>query len=216
MGINPLLSKHIKTLEEKDMLTSILEKNKVALIHGESGSGKTVFAIKHLNDNKIIPILVDFDDNCQQEMKENGIETIIVDGYTFMKEILDIGKGKDLRDSISGSVLIIDTWTLFCKEMDYDEHQAIDMINKLSNSGFTIIILAHTKPFSGKEDVPDVDGKIYKHIKSRFYIRRTTLKSQIEYDLIIEKARGYKGKKIISLRVEIRDTGAQQWNEKKH
>ena len=53
MGINPLLSKHIKTLEEKDMLTSILEKNKVALIHGESGSGKTVFAIKHLNDNKI-------------------------------------------------------------------------------------------------------------------------------------------------------------------
>ena len=48
MGINPLLSKHIKTLEEKDMLTSILEKNKVALIHGESGSGKTVFAIKHL------------------------------------------------------------------------------------------------------------------------------------------------------------------------
>lgn len=205
MGTNPLLLKHIKKSEAKDMLTSLIEKNKLALVHGESGSGKTVFAIKHLNENNITPILVDFDDNSNEEMDKNEINATIVDGYTFMHEMLDIEHGRELRESIKGSCLIIDTWTLFCKEMDYDEHQAKDMLEILSKAGFTIIILAHTKPFSGKEDVPDMDGKVYRHIKSRFYIRRTTLKSQIDYDLLIEKARGYKGSKIIKIRTETRE-----------
>lgn len=197
-----LLDKHIKQEESKDMLTNIIEKNKITLVHGESGSGKTIFAIKHLNEFDIEPILVDFDDNTQAELKEVGVKALIVDGHPFMTELLDLTNGEELRKELNGSVLIIDTWSLFYKELEISEDDALKLLEKLTEVGLTIIVASHTTIYSGKEDSPDVSPFVYRHIKSRFYIRRTTLKSKIEYDLIIEKSRGYKGPKIISLRTE--------------
>ena len=190
------LSKYIKIKEEKEMLTPYIEKNKITLIHGESGSGKTVFILEHLNSNAITPILLDFDDNEPEEIKEMSLECTLVDGELFMEDY------PDNLSLLENQVVIIDTWTLFHKYIG-DENTAYNMLKKWTEKyNITIIILAHTQPFSGKEDKPEVADHIYRHIKARLYIRRTTLKSSIEYHLLIEKLRGYKGNKIIELRKE--------------
>lgn len=198
-----MLEDFIKIEKDKAMLTELIEENKITLLHGESGTGKTVFILKHLNVNNIEPFLVDFDDNTQNEMEQLNIKTTILDGEKFMEMLLSDENGVTLRERYRGAVLIIDTWTLFITTMfSKDEDKAFKKINKLASKGFTIILTAHSKEYSGKEAIPDVKAEVYKHIKARLYIRKTTLKKFIEFHLLIEKLRGHKGSKIRLLRTE--------------
>ena len=192
-----------KKEHQKMMLTPLIEESKITLLHGESGSGKTMFAIKHLNKNNIIPLLIDFDDNEDDELKELGLKAENIDGEMFADDLMNKHSDKKILKDL---VLIIDTWTLFCRYIGKEEIDAISILHKLSEEhSATIIILSHTVAFSGKEDKPDMDNNVYRHIKSRLYIRRTTLKSSIEYDLIIEKLRGYNGTKLLNIRTEKRE-----------
>jgi archaellum biogenesis ATPase FlaH len=198
-----------KKQKKNVMITEYIEQNKITLIHGESGSGKTIFAIKHLNKNNIEPTLLDFDDNYEDELAKLGCKVEgIADGDLFFDELIrnkvdDDGTNK-IALFLKDKVVIIDTWRLFSNHIK-DEHKAIDILNLLTDKyNVTIILLAHTEQFSGKNDEPDMSRDIYSHIKGRLYIRKIMLTNSIKYDLIIEKLRGYIGPKIINIREEKR------------
>ena len=182
------------------MLSTYIEKNKITLIHGESGSGKSIFAVKELNEAGIKPVYIDFDDNELNEFRTLNCECDLIEGETFFDDF--IGKNYynlELWNHLKDKVVIIDTWTLFSAYCG-SELNAHRIVKDLIRLGSTVIILAHTTPYSGKEDKPEMEDKIYRHIKARLYIRRTTLKSKIEYHLIIEKLRGHQGDKMMLLR----------------
>jgi len=194
--------------EVKSMLTPLIEENKITLIHSESGSGKTMFSIEHLNQHSITPILIDFDDNEQDELNILNLKADLLDGEKVMELLLsnnEIEKN-NLLSELKNKVVIIDTWTLFCAEfsnvdttLNLQEY-AKEFCDELTSYSITVILLSHTNLFSGKEHMPDVLDKVYRHIKGRLYIRKTSLKNEIQFDLIVEKIRGYKGERIIRLR----------------
>jgi len=66
-------------LKAPERLTELFAKGKT-LLYGASGAGKTYSAIKHLNRNKITPILIDFDNN----YKPDGIEFNYIGGKEFI------------------------------------------------------------------------------------------------------------------------------------
>jgi len=210
------LKKLRKRKEKKIMLTDLIEEKKITLIHGESGNGKSVWIVKHLNDKGIIPIIIDFDDNEVEEFESMNIKAELLDGDRFIETMISDSKDKEeLVKEIDGKVLVFDTWSLYVDTLKYSVEQSNNeikiklkeeyaklMLDKLTEIGATIIIIAHTKPYSGKEDMPDMDPEIYRHIKGRLHIRKSTLKTKVEYHLIVEKVRGYKGETIIEIRIE--------------
>ena len=75
----------LKQREEKQMLTEFIEEHKITLLHGDSGSGKSVWIAKHLNEQDIVPIFIDFDDNEVAEFESLGISAKLLDGDRFMQ-----------------------------------------------------------------------------------------------------------------------------------
>ena len=205
-----LINEFMQSYEEKSMLTDLIEENKITLIHGESGSGKSVFAVKHLNENRIEPFIADFDDNNPRELELNGLKARLLDGSKFLRYLLyegpkEIPKKDELLELYRGAVIVIDTWTLFVRELyEGEELHALLALQRVSALGFTFIVISHTNEFAGKEPVPDVSPEVYRHMKARLYIRRNTRTNDISYDLLIEKLKGYKGPKSLNIRTEKR------------
>jgi len=192
-----LLLQYKKKDGGKSMLTPLIEENKITLIHGESGAGKTIFILKHLNEHGIQPLLLDLDDNEVEELEALDCECDMIDGYSIIESLKKDGMPE--IQALTGKVVIIDTWYLFYTEIGSEEI-AYEVLKEMTKHNITVIIVAHTVAYSGKNDRPDIKDEIYKHIKGRLYIRKTSLKNTIEYHLIVEKIRGYKGDKILLIR----------------
>ncbi len=196
--MNSILEQFRPVAEPRVMLTELIEKNKTTLIHGESGAGKTVFSIEHLNLDGVKPILIDFDDNGQESLNDMGLKVDVLDGAALITELID-NRNNDVLAALRDEVVIIDTWTLFARHCGSEE-LAKKHMDTLNDNGITIIIVSHTKPYSNKEDVPDMESNVYRHIKARLYIRKTSLKAAVEFHLIVEKVRGFKGNPIQLIR----------------
>ena len=203
-----MLTKYYKKEIEKVMLSEYIEQYKTTIVHGESGSGKSIFAVKELNDAGITPVYIDLDDNEINEFETLDAKCELLDGYDFLKDLIIfdddeniIELNNELIEHLKDKVVIIDTWTLFSGFCG-SEYKAYDITKILNKNNITVIILAHTIPYSGKDDKPEIADKIYRHIKARLHIRITKLKTKTEYHLIIEKLRGFLGNKIKLLRIE--------------
>ena len=66
------------------MLADVFRKNKINLLYGESGSGKTISTIKALNKEGIEPLLFDFDDNDSPMV--NNCSYLHIDGYKALAD----------------------------------------------------------------------------------------------------------------------------------
>ena len=73
--------KNYGELKAPETITDVIAKGKT-LIYGNSGAGKTYSTVKHLNKNKIIPILLDFDNN----PKIDDLEFSAIDGGVFVNQ----------------------------------------------------------------------------------------------------------------------------------
>jgi len=209
--LSELLQKYVKeeTVEVNTMLTPFIEKNNITLLYAESGVGKTVFMIEHLNKSGIVPLLIDFDGNKQSHFKPLGLnlKTHILDGEQFM---LDIFKNDNLRKDLQGYTIIIDTWRKlveFYKTKTTNittEAEALKRLESLLKyiPNLTIVIIAHANCFANKEDMPDMDSEVYSHINGRLNIKKHTTTSKRTFTLFIDKVRGYTGDNIILLREE--------------
>jgi archaellum biogenesis ATPase FlaH len=185
-----MLTNHLIT-EYKDivMVGKVFKKNGISLIYGESGTGKTVSTIKAMNIEKIVPILLDFDNN--QSPQENKCEYVHVNGTTALKD-------KDLILPMN-SVVIIDTWAYYCKANPAINKMAF--IDKLIEVGNTVIIIAHNKGIATKQDIPDMDEEIVNHLSAKLWLERKGIIKKGIGEIInilhIYKCRGYSGKTTI-------------------
>lgn len=81
MKLQDLQTEYNRYLDiNKDMITDLVD-NGINLLYGESGVGKTYSMIKHLNQNNIKPILVDFDNN----KKIDDLDYYQIDGEFFVE-----------------------------------------------------------------------------------------------------------------------------------
>ncbi len=198
---NDVLNKYKKKDGAKSMLTPLVEENKILLIHGESGAGKTVFAIKHLNGYDIMPLLFDLDDNEMEELNSLDCKCDMIDGYALIDDMLADEDTDEVFEAMTGKVVIIDTWQLFHSAVGGEEVAHALMV-KMTEMGITVIVAAHTTSYAGKEDRADMQESVYRHIKGRLYIRKTTKKYEVQYHLLVEKIRGYKGSKMELIRID--------------
>lgn len=201
---------YAKKEEEINMLTPYISENDTALIYGQSGSGKTQFIVNHLNENNIVPILIDFDNNQTSHFKavNQKSEVLIVEGVDFLSAILKKSNSQ-LRQDLKGKVLILDTWVLINvwfneRGTPLTEQQVYKKLKTLKDNieDCTIIIIAHADCFGSKEDKPEMDSAVYNHIDTRLNIKVHTTTTKRTYTLFVEKVRGYTGEKIRLLRVE--------------
>lgn len=181
-----MLNNKIVTYEDIIMLGKVFREHDINIIFGESGSGKTISTIKALNEDNIIPLLLDYDHNDSPET--NGCEYIHIDGTKW---------NKDKNASIpSGYVIIVDTWQMFLTNGG-----SLDILNKIVKEGNTVILIAHNKPIATKQDIPDIDHKYVNHFGSKLFLERNISKNKgtytISYNLHVKKCRGYKGEPII-------------------
>jgi len=163
--------------EETIMLAQVFRKNKVNLLYGESGCGKTVSAIKALNNEGIEPILFDFDDNDSPE--QNECSYLHIDGYKALAD-------KNMTIPVD-KVIIVDTWHTF-----KSAGGEISLLDRMAEHN-TVIIIDHNRDLSGKRDIPMMDEALVNHLGSKLWLERSMNKAGTHHNLHIKKCRGYKG-----------------------
>ena len=143
----------IKTPEPVE-LVGLMEKGGVGLLYGESGLGKTVFAIKHACKhfgNQVA--LIDFDDNPRVDILDD-VEYLHIDGKMLIDRLDDI----DIPD---GYVMIVDTYRM----LEQTAGSVGDVIELLNKSGSnTVIVIAHSKDLATRRDLADVDEVWKNHL----------------------------------------------------
>lgn len=155
------------------LLGGVFPMDKITFLYGESGVGKTVSAIKALNESDVVPILIDYDHNLSPEV--NGCKYIHIDGYAIKKT----------DNVIKNEVIIIDTYA----KMDMKILKMLEPFN-------TIIIIGHNKGIATKTDIPDADEEFVNHVGSKLYLAYN--KKYGTYNLTVFKCRGYSGDRIIA------------------
>ena len=175
-----MLKYEIKEYKKMELIGSLFEKGSVNLIYGESGVGKTITTMKLLNKQDIVPILIDYDNNRSPD--ENQCKYIHIDGYLMNKD-------NKLNIPID-KVIVIDTYSRYM-----DSGNTHDFLNKLSEHGNTVIVVAHNKNIATKRDIPDVDEQWSNHLGSKIWMDRTKVGANIH----ILKSRGYVGDRIVKV-----------------
>jgi len=156
------------------MLAQVFRQNKINLLYGESGCGKTISAIKALNAEGITPILFDLDDNDSPE--QNNCEYIHVDGYLALAN-----KRLVMPDN---KVIIVDTWHKF-----KSAGGIIEKLELIAETN-TVILIDHNQSLATKQDIPTMSPELVNHLGSKLWLERT---KKGETNLHIKKCRGYRG-----------------------
>ena len=162
------------------MVGKVFREYGINLLYGESGVGKTISAIKALNEDELTPILLDFDNNDSPEFNEckydhiNGAEVLASEESIVMPV---------------DRIIIVDTWS---------EYQSaggtIEFLYRLANKN-TVILIDHSKAIATKQDIPTLSGKVANHLSAKLYLER--IKKDNSVQLRILKSRGYRGPGII-------------------
>ncbi len=173
-----MLTDIIVNYEETVMLAQVFRQNKINLLYGESGSGKTVSAIKALNQDGIEPILFDLDDNDGPE--QNDCSYIHINGYKALANkhmVMPINK-----------VIIVDTWHTFSSAGG-----TIAKLEMMAEHN-TVILIDHNKDIATKKDIPTMNEELVNHLGSKLWLERIyTAKNGTAHNLHIKKCRGYRG-----------------------
>jgi len=169
------------------MLGDLIPKNKVTLLHGKSGAGKTLSIIKYFENLDIEPVLIDFDDNISYSTRK----ILHLDGYKFLNYYLSDKTQEEVLDLLKGKVVIIDTYAKCNLALEEREVKlkTQDIATKLSDYGITVVVIAHSNIFAGKAPEPDTDNVFANHVACRLFLNYKIVKKKPEIQLIIEKLR---------------------------
>ena len=186
-------------LEEIERIGGILPKNKLTLVTGLPGTGKTYTTVKFLNQNGIKPIYFNLDNT-----SIGDLEVEMFDGQAMI-ELFNMGN--DFKD-LHGKVVIVDTYSRmesFMPTMVKNHQVAVDTMEKLTDRyGITLIIIGHPEDYVGKDSIfkdnPALIRHCYEHIHFEKKTSSSTKNKQVsitEYFITyITKGRGYTGERI--------------------
>ncbi len=175
-----------------EKIGDLIPKNKITLLHGRSGSGKTMSILKYLISHGIEPIFIDFDSNDEYD----EMEIVHIDGYEFMEHMVDKDKNKRMLQELKNECIVIDTYALLQSYLDdkKPEAQISKLLNIFTKHDITSIIVAHTIYYSGKPAEPDVPFIFANHVACRLHLHNEVKKTKTEVYLEVEKLRGMDSK----------------------
>ncbi len=174
-----MLKYSITEYKEIRMIGKVFRENGINYIFGESGVGKTISTINAINEDDIIPILLDFDDNMSPAF--NKCKYVHIDGKEMMKNI---------KDTVvpEGEVIVVDTWVSF-----ENSGGTIGLLQDFRANNNTVIIVDHNQALATKQDLPNLDSEIVNHLDSKLFLKRKSAGTELH----ILKSRGYAGEAII-------------------
>lgn len=196
MNVLNKIALYSKATDMGNMIGELIPKNKITLLHGRSGCGKTLGILKYLISNNIKPLFIDFDYN--DEYTSMDIDHI--DGYKLLKYMFDNIDDRDklteVKNDFKNRVVVVDTYAKCNIEMQSyteGENGVEDFCTTLIDSGATVIVIAHTTYYSMKPAEPDVNIQWANHLGARLHLYKNISKKSTEQYLIVEKLRNYSG-----------------------
>ena len=189
------IDKYIVKVEPMKRIGNVFPKNKLSLLHGLQGSGKSYSCIKALNNDNIKPIHINLDHS-------TGLECL--DTYNVTEKFLiDLINKVFNKEYFKDQVIIIDTYTrledlIFSLETIKTKIGIFKLLEELQEYyiGSTLIIIGHTQPFVGRDGIfndnlPLVRGCAEELWLEKITYKRTSkIKTHDEYILHIQKGRG--------------------------
>ena len=179
----------METIEYK-FTAELYPKDRVTLLHGMYGSGKSYSVIKSLNMVGIKPLYVNLD-------ATGGLSSL--DFYNLSYDFLT--NHKKIKDIPSNPVLVIDTFTRM-SEYYNDDSKLVKAIEALSPK-FTVIVIGHTADFVGKDGIFRDSPLLARNSSETLWLEKVEYKKtkdkpqRTEYSLHINKGRGNGGSRII-------------------
>jgi len=198
------IQEYIVKIEPMERIGEVFSKNKLNLIHGVQGSGKSFSTIKCLNADGITPIHINLDDS-------TGLEELSTYNVrdSFMIDFLGC---KLEKSDMKGFVVIIDTYTRFEAEIFargiITEHiglfNLIESTIDFYDNEVTVIMIGHTAPFVGRDGIFNDNTFLDRGCAEELWLEKSTFKAtkaspaRTEYNLHVQKGRGFSGDRIIN------------------
>jgi len=168
-----------KGKEPLKLIGDLIPRDKVTLLHGRSGCGKTFSILKFFIEHGIEPVLLDFDDN---EIIDGALH---IDGDMFIRGI----KGNDaLQMELDKKVVIIDTYAMAA--LSLKKHLDITVEQFVASLDATVVVIAHTVYYSGKPAEPAVPFEFANHVACRLHLHNDVKMTKVNDYLEVEKLRG--------------------------
>jgi len=175
-----------------DFIAEIYPKNRLTLLHGTYGSGKSFSVIKSLNRAKIEPLYVNLDETAGLDnLKFTNLN------HSFLTALIN----NEIEDIGIDNIIIIDTYTRL-QEQYTDEKEIAKILESLTRYG-TIIVIGHTADFVGKDGIFRDNPILARNSAETLWLEKTeykatrTRESYIDFNLHINKGRGNGGSRLI-------------------
>ena len=197
-----MFSFEITQYEEYSMIGEVFVKNKINLLYGESGIGKTISTIKALNSDGIEPVLLDFDDNLSP--KSTNTKFIHIDANKFMDKLYCYADS-DFTDKScavvlpSDRVIVIDTYHMLSFHLEKFNKIGLNILDVMTMKRNTVIVIGHNLDIASKRDIPDAPSSFVNHCASKLFLSKVKNPESKKYEptLEVKKLRQYKGETFI-------------------
>ena len=173
------------------LIGDLIPEGKTTLIHGRSGSGKTLSIIKYMIQHGVKPLFIDFDYNDEYD----DMNMVHIDGFKLVEEI---AKGnEDIFKLLQSQVVIVDTYRKASMALEEKElYDVVTLCDKINSLGSTVVVVSHTSYYSGKPAEPDCDITFANHVACRLHLHNEVKKTKTDINLEVEKLRGMSSKMI--------------------
>ena len=190
--------------KEPELIANIFPKNRLTLLHGQQGSGKTYSTIKCLNGVGITPLYIDLDGT-------TGISNLSL--YRISQDYLLRLFEEDSESNIEGEVLIIDIYTRLVpifEEKKWNDQEITKQLERLvTRFNITLIVIGHTQSYVNRDGLFHDNTTLARGAAEELFLEKKLVKgkaatkttkatpSKIEYTLYINKGRGNGGARSI-------------------
>ena len=194
-------------IEPVERIGNIIPKNRVTLVTGLPGTGKSYSIVKFLNKNSIEPVYFNLDATALGDLKAD-----MFDG----KDLRELFAGRNKFEDMKDKVIVVDTYARFEellfsvippeKSKILTNESIVSLLEGFINKyQCTIIIIGHPEDYVGKDSIfkdnPALVRHCYEHLHFEKKITSATVKKintiTEHHILYITKGRAYTGERII-------------------
>jgi KaiC/GvpD/RAD55 family RecA-like ATPase len=207
-----LLNKDRLVIKPVERIATVIPKDRVTLVLGLPGTGKSTTILKALIEDGIKPIWFNMDESDTPLDTVNDID--MFDG----EYVLDFINGK--FTDLAGSVVVLDTYERIYEMIEYNnslkepgdklskeklQASLVHALEDRAKEGITVIVIAHPEEYVGRDgifkDNPSLARRAYEIVS--FETRLSTSMKEMANGkgvtnlMYLKKARNYNGKTIL-------------------